>query len=189
MKSVGNRFALLYRGEASKEFCLVNVTKKHFVLLLWMLFGSEASEQQRLSRGAIVHFFALQGPQSRNNQELLCCCYLALGHFWPLNLLSTLNISSHLNARPPTTFDKSSKWDRLILFSWNFSWAYTNKARIRAERFQLLTRISKWVKCSRLQLWTPNFFLMFWLFDRERDSHGPISLKIVVVLVGTFVVN
>ena len=27
------------------------------------------------------------------------------------------------------------------------------------------------------------------IFDRERDSHGPISLKIVVVLVGTFVVN
>ena len=136
-----------------------------------MLFGSEASEQQRLSRGAIVHFFALQGPQSRNNQELLCCCYLALGHFWPLNLLSTLNISSHLNARPPTTFDKSSKWDRLILFSWNFSWAYTNKARVWAERFQLLTRISKWVKCSRLQLWTPNFFShVLTFFDMKSDK-------------------
>ena len=32
--------------------------------------------------------------------------------------------------------------------------------------------------CSKIQI-----------FDRERDSHGPISLKIVVVLVGTFVVN
>ena len=60
-----------------------------------MLFGSEASEQQRLSRGAIVHFFALQGPQSRNNQELLCCCYLALGHFWPLNLLSFERSTTH----------------------------------------------------------------------------------------------
>ena len=84
----------LEREERRKSFCFIMekqrilfgkchkkalcVVADAAVDVIWLKLESNTDCQEV----PLFTFFALQqDPQSRNNQELLCCCYLAWGHF------------------------------------------------------------------------------------------------------------